>query len=65
MTSLESTVLHPLLTFASNISGLLLKLSPWSCPPPPTMLMMSQFLYISRFPSLLNHVQPSTAWSED
>lgn len=69
-TSVESTVPQPLPTLATNISGRALYAA-WSRSwmraasrledEPPVMVMGAQFMYISRLPTLLNHVQARVA----
>lgn len=48
------------LTFARLATNMLGR-SLISEPSPPSMSMLAQFMYISRFPTELNHVQPSVA----
>lgn len=69
MTSEDSTVVQPLPMLAVKIVGRLEKESDgprlailMPLPPPPTVTT-AQFMYISRFPIVLNHVQANTASS--
>lgn len=60
VTSEDSRVAQPLATFATKISGRAEKAT-FSEPEPAVMVTLAQFMYISRFPILLNHVQAKTA----
>lgn len=60
LTFLFAGVVHPLPTFAMYNAGRLLYLV-LSLAPEPVILIGAQFMYISRLPTLLNHVQANTA----
>ena len=55
-----SRVLQPLPALATNISGRAEKATS-GVPEPAVMVTLAQFMYISRFPILLNQVQAKTA----
>lgn len=67
-TFFESTVVHPFPILATNMSGNELarfvspgvSMSAPLLPLPPVTVTGAQFMYISRLPTLLNHVQAST-----
>jgi hypothetical protein len=60
--SMDSRVLQPLPTLATKASGRELnEMSTGPDPDPALMVTLAQFIYISRLPTVLNHVQENTA----